>query len=442
MDSETESLAVLTAAYLEDRLDASGRLRLAEILVADPEVRATFNKQVRIATGLEGLRPTSADLIPRLDNLINHLRSSRRQRTVQAVMRRRPRRSRWPMILAMAAVLAVAIGVVLVTRTTDDPSVIGTIGNAVACRYVDGPPVASGAPLHAEDRLVGTADLHLKDGIRLHLAGEATLAGAKGHRIRLTAGEIACEVPTDRGLSFGVDTATAAISVVGTRFQVSLNDGITRIAVEKGQVQVEDAHGHRVLLPERGQRICSASGSYDPTGPVRRLADFANEAPDLPAWYCPITPQRARNFSLCAGGTAHPRALKIIYDSEIGRSISQFPWDWATRGLKPAQDWRQAVALRFALRGQGAGRCFQAEISDDGGERFVHDVIDSTTGWREVELPLSGFIRRHRSGQPIGAPDDGLTLTKVGMVGFLFSEGAGEILVDDLELVLQTSVRR
>ena len=442
MDSEAESLAVLTAAYLEDRLDAAGRLRLTAILATDPEAQATFLKQVRIATGLEGLRPTSADLVPRLDDLIAHLRSSRQQRTVQAVMRRRPQRSRWPMILAIAAVILVAIGLVLASSSTSDPSVIGTISNAVACRRADGRSLATGTLL-AGDHLIGEADLHLKDGIHLHLAGEATLAGAKSrHRIQLAAGDLSCEVPADRGLTFGVDTPTAAISVVGTRFQVSLNDGITRIAVEKGRVQVEDAHGHRVLLPERGQRICSASGSYDPTGPVRRLADFANDAPDLPTWYCPITPQRPRNFSLSAGGTAHPRALKITYDSEIGRSISQFPWDWATRGLKPAQDWRQAVALRFALRGQGSSRRFHAEISDDGGERFLHEVVDTSTAWRVVELPLSGFIRRHRSGQPIGAPDDGLTLTKVGMVGFLFSEGAGEILVDELDLVLQTAVGR
>ncbi|GDY14586.1 hypothetical protein LBMAG53_34640 [Planctomycetota bacterium] len=439
MDSETEPLAVLTAAYLEDRLDAAGRLRLTEILATDPQALATFNSQVRIATNLAGLRPTSADLVPRLDDLIDHLRSSRQQRTVQAVMRRRQQRSRWPMILAMAAAIAVAIGLVLVSQTTNDRSVIGTIGNAVACRSADGSPVVSGALLHAEDRLVGTADLHLKGGIRLHLAGEVTLASANGHRIRLTAGEIACEVPADRGLTFGVDTTTAAVSVVGTRFQVALGDGMTRIAVEKGRVQVEDVQGHRVILPEGGRRICSAHGSHDPTGPLRRLFDIKNLEPGLPGWYCPTSPQRNRNVSLSTGGALHPKVLKIVYDTVVGQAINQAPWDWAAYALDPAEDWRQVVALRFALRGQGRSRRFHAEIRDNGGERFLHEIVDSTTEWRMVELPLSGFVRRSQNGQPSGAPNDGLTLTKVGMVGFLFTEGAGEILVDNFNLVFQKS---
>jgi beta-glucanase (GH16 family) len=52
----------------------------------------------------------------------------------------------------------------------------------------------------------------------------------------------------------------------------------------------------------------------------------------------------------------------------------------------------------------------------DTAERFEAGFRDDFRGWQEVSLPFSDFVRSAR--QPIGAPDDGLTLDEVWGYGF------------------------
>jgi beta-glucanase (GH16 family) len=69
----------------------------------------------------------------------------------------------------------------------------------------------------------------------------------------------------------------------------------------------------------------------------------------------------------------------------------------------------------------------------DTAERFEASFVDDFTGWQEVTIPMTDFVRS--ADQPAGAPDDGLGLDEVWGYGFTLPEGnaSGEVKVDFVE---------
>ena len=63
-------------------------------------------------------------------------------------------------------------------------------------------------------------------------------------------------------------------------------------------------------------------------------------------------------------------------------------------------------------------RVYQAA---DSAERFEATFVDDFTGWQKIHLPFSSFTRS--ANQPVGAPNDGLTLTEVWGYGFVMPDG-------------------
>ncbi len=75
-------------------------------------------------------------------------------------------------------------------------------------------------------------------------------------------------------------------------------------------------------------------------------------------------------------------------------------------------------------------RVYQAA---DTAERFEVSFVDNFTGWRKIRLPFSSFARS--AAQPVGAPDDGLTLTEVwGYDIILPANGSGLFHMDRVYL--------
>ena len=75
-------------------------------------------------------------------------------------------------------------------------------------------------------------------------------------------------------------------------------------------------------------------------------------------------------------------------------------------------------------------RVYQAA---DTAERFEASFVDNFTGWRKISLPFAAFSRS--AEQPIGAPDDGLTLTEVwGYDIILPADGDGLFHMDRVYL--------
>lgn len=76
-------------------------------------------------------------------------------------------------------------------------------------------------------------------------------------------------------------------------------------------------------------------------------------------------------------------------------------------------------------------RVYQAA---DTAERFEASFVDDFTGWQFIRIPLADFTRS--ADQPVGAPDDGLTLTEVWGHGFILEALVGEeFYFDQLQLL-------
>ena len=75
-------------------------------------------------------------------------------------------------------------------------------------------------------------------------------------------------------------------------------------------------------------------------------------------------------------------------------------------------------------------RVYQAA---DTAERFEAGFVDDFTGWRQIYLPFSEFVRS--TSQPVGAPNDGLGLTEVWGYGFILPDvGSGLFHMDRVYL--------
>ena len=81
-------------------------------------------------------------------------------------------------------------------------------------------------------------------------------------------------------------------------------------------------------------------------------------------------------------------------------------------------------------------RVYQAP---DTAERFEATFVDNTAGWKKVILPFNAFTRS--ATQPVGAPNDGLTLTDAQGYGLAWTASsatsaptalAGQFYLDDV----------
>lgn len=105
-----------------------------------------------------------------------------------------------------------------------------------------------------------------------------------------------------------------------------------------------------------------------------------------------------------------------------------------------SQDWSGFSAISIMVYGQGDGASYQFEIMDnrsddltDTAERFDFAWTDDVAGWRSLVIPFADFTRA-TDFQPGGAPNDGLTLTQMWGWAMILDGGAGELLVDDVQL--------
>ncbi|MDX1449895.1 MAG: family 16 glycosylhydrolase, partial [Acidimicrobiia bacterium] len=66
----------------------------------------------------------------------------------------------------------------------------------------------------------------------------------------------------------------------------------------------------------------------------------------------------------------------------------------------------------------------------DTAERFETTFTDSTSGWQQISIPVTEFVRS--MDQPAGVPNDGLNLTEVWGYGFATPAGSpsGQIMID------------
>ena len=108
--------------------------------------------------------------------------------------------------------------------------------------------------------------------------------------------------------------------------------------------------------------------------------------------------------------------------------------------MKGADSGQQAI--EFWFNGSNTGATIRLEISDnrpvgsttDTAERFEYKFVDNSTGWRFFSVPWGSFARR-TDWQPVGAPNDGFTLTQIWGLNFSPISGAGSFQLDQVQLM-------
>ncbi|HQH38926.1 MAG TPA: CIA30 family protein [Anaerolineae bacterium] len=66
-------------------------------------------------------------------------------------------------------------------------------------------------------------------------------------------------------------------------------------------------------------------------------------------------------------------------------------------------------------------------------ERFEATLVDNFTGWQKITLPFADFVRS--AEQPVGAPNDGLTLSEMWGYGFWMPAGSdGAFYLDEMKV--------
>ncbi len=130
-------------------------------------------------------------------------------------------------------------------------------------------------------------------------------------------------------------------------------------------------------------------------------------------------------------GLTTNHVLSIAYNSA--------GWGAGTGNNLAPEDWSAYDGLNFWFKGLGGGATFRVVLSDnksgpgDTAERFAYEFADTSTGWRHISIPWGAFFRD--GWQPVGAPNDGLTLTEVWAYALVLPIGTnGTVYVDQVGL--------
>jgi hypothetical protein len=182
-----------------------------------------------------------------------------------------------------------------------------------------------------------------------------------------------------------------------------------------------------------------------PTAPalaVDTLADF--EGPATPSEF----------FIFSGASTVYAGAINVADTELLARSgqvgdngvlvvdfnVSDFGGFGQAFVAAGPQDWSSYTSFDFWFYGTGSGFTYQAEISDnrsnpgiDTSERFDYEFTDTTPGWQYISIPFEDFTRA-TDFQPVGAPDDGFTLTEIWAWAIVLPLDTDLVYFDDFGL--------
>ena len=209
---------------------------------------------------------------------------------------------------ALSAVAMVVLAVVL------------RAGSPTGDRVLSGELESAGRSLEGGAALAADARMQTRDGARVALAhahvdlSEGTQARWDSHArlVHLERGSLAADVDPTLHQSFGVVTDRFSVHVLGTSFEVSLE----QVKVARGRVEVVSAQGQRLALLGAGESWhlpAQVASKPVPPEPVTAPEPVAQVAPEV------VAPEPAQPSALDVDAQLE-RARQALGQREIGRA--------------------------------------------------------------------------------------------------------------------------
>jgi beta-glucanase (GH16 family) len=137
--------------------------------------------------------------------------------------------------------------------------------------------------------------------------------------------------------------------------------------------------------------------------------------PNLITWYVDGIKYHEATPAEVPGPWVYEKPFYLLLNFAIGGNFGGT--------VSPDNTYPQQYLIDYVRVFQGA----------DTAERFEASFVDDFTGWQQVTIPMTDFVRS--ADQPAGAPDDGLNLDEVWGYGFALPHGnaTSELKVDLVE---------
>lgn len=335
----------LIAAYIDGRASSDDMQRLEDFLRADFEFRRLFLEHLNIDGELGEIAR-----IP-----VNVAEPPVRIQPGRLPPRIVPR-------IAVAACVAAAVLVVLLPLVSLAPDPVTRI-EVVDSMLVSGysPGQLLGEPRVSIDQ--GRITLQLDDGPTLDLSAPADVEVVTGMHVRVHRGDVTVDVG-DRATGFIVDTTTARVVDLGTRFAVSVGEaGETDVVVLEGEIEVREPPGSG-QTSAYGNLMAGEALTVAASSIARRLTAVTME------------PQVTR-----LGRARQPGVVTGVSDNVTDPDYRRF------YGLVPGGMRNGALAYTTIGRARWrpmAGQEFPAELLDADTVRTFHD----DRGRRNLEIAL------------------------------------------------------
>lgn len=129
------------------------------------------------------------------------------------------------------------------------------------------------------------------------------------------------------------------------------------------------------------------------------------------------------------------------YAMQVNYALASGGWGGVGQNYAAPQDWSAYNQFAFEFYGNNTGNLIRLELLDDRApgttsdtsERFEYRFSDNFSGWKTFTLSWADFSRR-ADWQPVGAPNNGLTLTQVWGYDFSPLNGSGSFRIDQNRL--------
>lgn len=426
------------------RQDAPLRRHLAEERIMIRRLGALLSEEDATAVADRVLHLLVADRPSRVLRLASAVRRRTQHGSGRTSRRPLPVHS-WP--LAAAALLMIGLGwwawranpltvpgsVPATPAETNIAVLVGTNDGVQVIRDGRALETRAGMALRSEDRIdnaaAQSAEILYPDQTRLQVQAATDVRlwdehGAK--RVRLERGEVRAEVASQPpGKAMRLLTAQAEVEVIGTRFTLSTNRGLTHLAVAQGTVSLRRLDGTVSVVKSSGT---AEAGTADPAAvaapsrpqplPLVMAFDFENGVlpPEWVMGRIVAGPPRAGNaFCLSAQANAEAPWAKVQWDADKARAPLLY-----AEGLVLSFDYwvdEPTRSLDIYLRNDSQQAIF--------GDRHLFNLIPRT--WTRVavrldELRATDANARQRAGDRIA-----LLVIQVGQQG-------GVLQVDNLEI--------